>query len=338
MSQPQDLLDSVSGQLRNLPLLATPETCSGRSYIVTGANSGLGFEAAKHLVSLGAAKVILAVRNLSAGEKAKADIEASTGRTSSSEVWHLDLSSYESVNDFAKRATLKLDRIDALIENAGVAIDMSNQAEGHPATFTVNVFSTFLLAMLLLPKMKADAQRLKIAPHITIVSSSVAFFTQPLWDLGKDDANPMNKIVQVGQLDMTSGYTVSKLLEVLAVRHIASLIPVSSTGVVLNLVCPGLCKTDIGRNATDDVKAVAGTMMDQIGRTSEDGSRTLLFAAIAGKDSHGRFTADCEIKDDAVIPDWIKGGEAEEGRKRLWNVIANEIELAAPGSIAKVFS
>ncbi|KAJ4269377.1 hypothetical protein NW764_014156 [Fusarium oxysporum] len=338
MSQPQDLLDSVSGQLRNLPLLATPETCSGRSYIVTGANSGLGFEAAKHLVSLGAAMVILAVRNLSAGEKAKADIEASTGRTSSSEVWHLDLSSYESVNDFAKRATLKLDRIDALIENAGVAIDMSNQAEGHPATFTVNVFSTFLLAMLLLPKMKADAQRLKIAPHITIVSSSVAFFTQPLWDLGKDDANPMNKIVQVGQLDMTSGYTVSKLLEVLAVRHIASLIPVSSTGVVLNLVCPGLCKTDIGRNATDDVKAVAGTMMDQIGRTSEDGSRTLLFAAIAGKDSHGRFTADCEIKDDSVIPDWIKGGEAEEGRKRLWNVIANEIELAAPGSIAKVFS
>ncbi|CAH0047341.1 unnamed protein product [Clonostachys solani] len=330
MSQPQDLLDSVSGQLRNLPLLATPETCLGRSYIVTGANSGLGFEAAKHLVSLGAGKVILAVRNLSAGEKAKAKIEASTGKTGSAEVWQLDLSNYESVKSFAKRATLELDCIDALIENAG--------AEGYPVTITVNVYSTFMLAILLLPKMKEDAQRLNIVPHISIVSSSVAFSAQPLWDLGKADSNPVDKIVQVGQLDITNGYTVSKLLEVLAVRHLAPLIPVSTTGVVINLVCPGLCKTDIGRNASDDIKAVAGTMMDQIGRTSEDGSRTLLFAATAGKNSHGKFTADCEIKDDSVIPDWIKGKEAKEERKRLWDVISNEIESAAPGSTAKTFS
>ncbi|CAG9996342.1 unnamed protein product [Clonostachys byssicola] len=338
MSQPQDLLDSVAGQLHNLPLMVTPETCLGRSYIITGANSGLGFEAAKHLVSLGAGKVIMAVRNLGAGQKAKASIEASTGKTGSAEVWHLDLSSYESVKYFAKRATLELDRIDALVENAGVAIDIDSQAEGHPVTFTVNVYSTFMLAVLLLPKMKEDAQRLNIVPHIAIVSSSVAFSAQPLWDLGKGAANPVDKIVQVGQLDTTGGYTVSKLLEVLAVRHLAPLLPVSSTGVVLNLVCPGLCKTDIGRNASDDIKAVAGTMMDRIGRTSEDGSRTLLFAATAGKSSHGKFTADCEIKDDSIIPDWIKGKEAEEERKRLWDVIAKEIEAAAPGSLAKIFN
>lgn len=93
-------------------------------------------------------------------------------------------------------------------------------------------------------------------------------------------------------------YTLSKLLEVLAVRHIAALIPATSTGVVLNVVCPGLCKTDIGRNTSTELKAITANMMNQIGRTSEDGSRTLLFAAIAGIYSHGKFTADCEIKDE----------------------------------------
>lgn len=206
MSQPQELLNSVSGQLHNLPLLVTPETCSGCCYIVTGANSGLGFEAAKHLVDCGAGRVILAVRNLSAGEKAKADIEASTGKTGSTEVWHLDLSSYKSVKAFAKRAIIELDRIDALIENAGVANDMNILAEGHSAVFTVNVYSTFLLAVLLLPKMKEDARRFKTIPHITIVSSSVSFSAKSLWDLGKDYINPVNEIVKTGQVDMTSGY------------------------------------------------------------------------------------------------------------------------------------
>ncbi|KAF5006550.1 hypothetical protein FDECE_7076 [Fusarium decemcellulare] len=346
MSQAQDLLDQVSGQRRNLPLLVTPETCSGHTYIVTGANSGIGFEAAKHLVSCGAARVILAVRNIIAGEKAKTDIEASTGKTGSAEVWHLDLASYESVKAFAKRAILELDRIDALIENAGVATGLDNLAEGHPATFTVNVYSTFLLAVLLLSKMKEDAQRLKITPHIVVVSSSVSFSAQPLWDQVKDDVDPLTKIINVEGMDMTNGYTttflavytVSKLFEALAVRHIAPLIPVSRTGVVLNFVCPGLCKTDISRNATSEVQEMAAKMMEATGRTSEDGSRPVLFAAIAGPNSHGKFTADCEVKDDSVIPDWIKGKEAREGLQRLWDAIAKEIESVEPGSVAEALS
>ncbi|KAF5686745.1 alcohol dehydrogenase [Fusarium denticulatum] len=338
MSDLEGVFDKVSAQPQNLPLLATQETCSGRTYIVTGANSGLGFEAAKHLVALDASQVILAVRNLSAGSKAKADIEASTGKTGSIKVWHLDLPSYKSVEAFAKRAALELDRIDALVENAGLAAEMDNFAQSHPAMFTVNVYSTLLLAVLLLPKMKEDAQRLKTTPHITIVSSNSAFHGKPLWDLCKDATNPLQKIVEVGQLDMGSGYTVSKLFLLLAVRHIASLIPVSSTGVVVNTVCPGLCKTNINRNAPDNIKAITASMMNQFGRTAEDGSRTLLFAAIAGANSHGKFSADCEIKDDSIIPDWITAEEAKDGQKRLWASISKEIESASPGSIAKILN
>ena len=173
-------------QARNLPLLITPEKCSGGTYIVTGANTGLGFEAAKHLVAVGAAKVILGVRNVSAGEAAKAKIEEATGKANVAAVWELDLASYSSVQAFAKKAA-ELDRIDALIENAAVAGAAKTRAEGHVQTVTVNVLSTLLLAVLLLPKLSESAQKFNILPHLVIVTSGAGFEVSQDWIKIKDD-------------------------------------------------------------------------------------------------------------------------------------------------------
>jgi len=94
------------------------QSCEGKTVIVTGANVGLGYEAAKHFVRLGAAKVILAVRSLDKGDAAAKSIEAEEHRSGVVEVWELDLGRYESVKKFAKRVD-GLDRVDAVIENAG---------------------------------------------------------------------------------------------------------------------------------------------------------------------------------------------------------------------------
>ena len=67
-------------QYRKLPILANRSTCSGKTYIVTGSNSGLGLETARHLVEFSASCVVLAVRNITAGETAKREIEVSMGR------------------------------------------------------------------------------------------------------------------------------------------------------------------------------------------------------------------------------------------------------------------
>ena len=73
----------------------------GKTAIVTGASSGLGLEACRWMVRLGASQVILACRNLEKGKAAAKDIQATTSCSSDTlEVWHLDLSSYESVQDF----------------------------------------------------------------------------------------------------------------------------------------------------------------------------------------------------------------------------------------------
>lgn len=74
------MLRLTAEQYRKLPILVDESSCVGKTYVITGGNSGLGLETARHLVASSAATVVLAVRNLSAGETAKADIEKSTGR------------------------------------------------------------------------------------------------------------------------------------------------------------------------------------------------------------------------------------------------------------------
>jgi NAD(P)-dependent dehydrogenase (short-subunit alcohol dehydrogenase family) len=313
----------VPTQKRNLPLLATRETCAGKTYIVTGANTGLGLEAAKHLANLGAAKVILAVRNSVTGEAAKAEIDkaAGTADTNVVEVWPLDLSSFDSVRAFAKRAASGLDRIDALIENASLALEQREMAEGHIKTVTVNVLGTYLLASLLLPEMSRQAKSKRFdgfQPRVVIVGSTVGFDSKENWDKikadpikGMDEIEPVYHtlvsrpptrllhphacIVLVILTKRPHSYPLTKLTESFATRHLArELLPVEKTGVIINLVCPGLCVTKLGRNLSEERMARLRELHVKYGRTAEDGSRTLLHAAVAGVESHGKLLHSCE--------------------------------------------
>ena len=145
---------------------------SGQTIVVTGSNTGLGLEAARHFTRLNAEKVILAVRNLDKGEVAKNSIEESTQRHGVVEVWQLDLSSYESVKQFANR-TSGLKRLDIFFENAAVATQNFRMAEDNELTITTNVVSTFLLGLLVLPKLRESATRFNITPYLNVTNSSV---------------------------------------------------------------------------------------------------------------------------------------------------------------------
>lgn len=151
----------------------------GQTVIVTGSNVGLGFSAAQQIAERGASKVILAVRTISKGEAAAQKLRDSLSqpqRTSTKiEVWPLNLFSYQSVRDFATRVNT-LDRLDVLLENAGVVKVKFELEEGNEATITTNVISTTLLALLVLPKLRETAERFGVTPRLTIVSSEVAFW------------------------------------------------------------------------------------------------------------------------------------------------------------------
>lgn len=151
---------------------------TGQTIIVTGSNTGLGPEAARHLSRLNASLIIIAVRNLSKGAAAKQNILQSTNRESSSiEVWELDLQSYDSVKAFVAKAN-QLARIDGVLENAGIMTHYFKMVEGYESTITTNVISTFLLALLILPKLRESASKFNIQPRLTVVSSELHFIVK----------------------------------------------------------------------------------------------------------------------------------------------------------------
>lgn len=121
------------------------------------------------------------MRSTTKGEAAKADILRSiAGRDEAAvEVWELDLMSFDSVRAFCRRAE-GLPRLDVVVENASVA--MVNRrgvlAEGYECSVTVNVISTFLMALLLLPVLRRTAAKYNTLPRLSIVSSDAHFMVR----------------------------------------------------------------------------------------------------------------------------------------------------------------
>ncbi|KAJ3955562.1 hypothetical protein N0V92_007914 [Colletotrichum tropicale] len=143
---------------------------TGQTIIVTGSNTGLGLQAARHFILLDAAKVILAVRSIPKGKAAAARLEESTGTKAVVEVWELDLASYASVQNFAKYAR-GLGRLDVLVNNAGVMTYDFVLAEKDDSLITVNAVSPLLLSILLLPKMRETSLKYDKETVITFVGS-----------------------------------------------------------------------------------------------------------------------------------------------------------------------
>ncbi|GKT83853.1 short-chain dehydrogenase/reductase family protein [Colletotrichum tofieldiae] len=290
-----DFFDFVRAQFRTLPIVPTRETCTGGTYIVTGSNTGIGLEAAKHLVTLGASRVIMAVRSVEKGEVAKSQIEGATGITGVAEVWQLDMASIGSIKAFSERATSELGTIDALVENATAALDTWSVSEGMETSIMVNVIGTLLLTLLLLPKMRESARATKAAPHIVIVTSGLGFSQPHVLKLVDDDIfEALNK---EGESHMHDRYAVSELVQIFATRQLASLLPIPQTGVVINLLSPGLCNTGLARYGRMSYRLQVRLFNMAVGRTPEMGSRTILHALAAGTDSHGQYISDCEIKE-----------------------------------------
>ena len=258
---------------------------AGQTIIVTGGNNGLGLEAARHFTNMGAEKVIITARTPSKGEDAKNSIEESSGRRGVVEVFPLDLNSYASVKAFVEKCQ-SLDRIDAMVENAGVSTAKWNITENNESTITVNVISTFLLALTILPKLRETASRYNVKPRLTIVSSEVHF----VHDMKKERKQPeileYTKDESKAEMGFTR-YCLSKLMEVLYCRQLAP--KMNENGkpfVIMNYMNPGLCHSGLAREGGGLMQAV---FMGLLARKTDVGATTLVSAAAAGTESHGQF-------------------------------------------------
>ncbi len=143
---------------------------SGQVVVITGANSGIGFEAARAMAARGAT-IVMACRNMTKGQQALARIRAATG-TTAARVEELDLSRLTSVRAFAERVGQEHDHIDRLINNAGVmAIPYRRTEDGFEMQMGTNHFGHFALTGLLL-----DALLAAPSPRVVTVSSLAHWF------------------------------------------------------------------------------------------------------------------------------------------------------------------
>lgn len=302
-------------------------SCAGKTVIVTGSNIGLGKEAARHFVRMGASTVILAVRSLDRGHAAKHDIEATTNSAENvMQVWRIDMASYASVQKFAARVDAELDRVDIFIANAGVATSKHSTAEDNETSITINVVSTFLLAALVMPKLKASAAKFETRPTFTITTSEVHGHTkfQQQWAPdGEIFATLNNK--EAAEKSFMDQYPISKLLEVFGVRAIAQAHPASVFPVTINCVNPGLCHSELARETPTFGFWLIKLLL---ARSTEVGSRTLVHAGTQVAESHGQYLSDCEIAEPAPL---VTSQEGKEAQDRVWGELLKKLESIKPG-------
>lgn len=290
-----------NNQFRAKPQWPAPGTSlSGKTAIVSGSNTGLGYEAAVQLLGLKLSHLILAVRSLGRGDAAAATLRKLYPKASI-EVWELDMSSYESVQAFARRAGSQLSLIDIVILNAGLArIDFNIvKSTGHEEIVQVNYLSTMLLTVLLLPILKAKAPKGQ-PPHLTIVSAALTLTAA----FPNKNENPLLPSFDDPKWFGRETYTSSKLLATMFMWKLVDY--VSAEDVIVNLADPAWCKgTELWREANGALKWGMKAFAATTGREPKVGASCYVDAVVnKGKESHGCFLMSWQIHP-SVAPDLL---------------------------------
>ncbi len=265
---------------------------SGQTAIVTGGNTGLGYEAALQLLDIKLSQLILAVRSQEKGDAAAAKLRKLHPKATI-QVWLLDMCSYESVQAFARRVESQLARIDIALLNAGVIKLAFNtvKSTGHEEALQVNYLSTMFLALLLLPILKAKGPPDGRPARLTIVGAArslaakfphrVAHPLLPSFDDPKTYIPDQN-------------YNTTKLLAHMFLWKLVDY--VSADDVIVNIADPAWCKgTEVGRDAKGAVK-LGMKAFGLLGRTPRVGASCFVDAIVNhGKESHGCFLMSWKI-------------------------------------------
>lgn len=206
---------------------------SGKTYIVTGGNSGIGLVTVDQLAKQGA-RVVLACRRPEEGKRA-AEMVAASGAKGVVEVFELDLASLASVRAFAARILERFEALDGLVNNAGVMnTGHVKTKDGFDMQLGTNHLGHYLLTELLLPALeKATASR--------IVNVSSCYHDMAQGREGRIDFDDLH--FERRPYDGWAAYAQSKLANILHARALAKRL--AGKGVVAVSVHPGWVRTNL---------------------------------------------------------------------------------------------
>lgn len=275
--------------------------------IITGANSGVGYEAAKVLSSYGA-HVILAVRNLKKGEKAVASI-LSENNSAKVEVLTLDLADLDSVHAFVKEYEAHYDSLDILINNAGVMVPPYQKTkDGFELQFGSNHLGHFALTGLLLPLLK-NSHNSRIVTLSSIAHRGASIYFDNL------DGSKGYKAMNF--------YKQSKLANLLFAKELDDRLKQHGSSTI-SLAChPGITSTNLFKMGKEDSPDILKKILKWVFQSGEMGALPTIYAATEesleggeyiGPDGRGNRTGYPTIETPAA------GVYNKETMKKLWEV------------------
>jgi NAD(P)-dependent dehydrogenase (short-subunit alcohol dehydrogenase family) len=273
---------------------------SGRTVVITGADSGLGFETAKRLAAAGA-HVVLACRN---EQKAQ---DAASRITGSTEVRHLDVSSLDSVRAFADAAP---DRVDVLINNAGVmAPDEERTADGFELQFATNYLGAFALTARLLPRLTDRV----------VMTSSLAHYGGRIV---LDDLNRTRR-----RYSRWAAYADSKLADLMLAFDLQSRFAAAGSTLRAVAAHPGMAGTNLTRhiNVPAPITGATEAMLHVFGQSAAAGALPTVLAATAPDLAGGSYVGPSGLAEVRGAP--IVVGSSRTARNRgLQRLLTREAE------------
>ncbi|KAF5325665.1 hypothetical protein D9611_000371 [Ephemerocybe angulata] len=324
----KSFISAIRDQYTKVPPVAQADL-TGKIVIVVGANTGLGFEASKHLARMNPGKLILACRSEEKGKAAVDGIKQATG-FGRAEVWQVDLSKLSSVIAFADRFERECGRLDVLLANAGVGLDKYRSTEdGWEESLQVNNLSTSLLCLRLAPRLVETSMKYGTRPRIVVVSSEMHYgvsFPEKVYDDGQESSFQVlsSREYCAAIMPGATRYAETKLLNVFFTLSLSELL--KDTPVVVNTVTPGYCYSDLARNASA-VQALADRIAKAIlARSTEKGARQLVYAAVGGEEKVDTLRGAFVNLHRADEPDdYVLGEEGKKRGDKLWKDLILEL-------------
>jgi NAD(P)-dependent dehydrogenase (short-subunit alcohol dehydrogenase family) len=280
---------------------------SGKTCLITGTSSGIGKATAIELAKL-KARVVTVMRDSPKSEIALNEIRSKSGKTEQIFWMKADLASQESVSLLAEQFNDKFDKLDVLINNAGVFNYKRLQTnDGIETTFAVNVLAPFLLTNLLLERLKVSAPS-----RVVNVSSDASNGAKIDFENLQGEKN-YSLFGQYGQSKLALN-----LITVELSRRLAG------TGVTANFLHPGVIRTNLARGLNPLAKALFSFVKLFFG-SPEGGARTTIYLAKSPdvQTISGKYFS--KQKEARANPESYDEAEA----KRLWKLCEDLTSLAA---------
>ena len=241
----------------------TPEqlgALAGKTYVITGANTGTGFQAARIFLSKGA-KVVMMNRNTEKSTTAIATLKRDFGSDADVTFVHMDLGVLDSVRDAAAEILEKVPRIDALICNAAIAQVAKQEitVDGFESQLGVNHFGHFLLCGLLFERIEASAGR------IVVVGSNA--YKMGLKRIQFEDLNFENRYTA------WNAYAQSKLAQMMFAYELQRRVRAAGKRVIVQVCHPGASRTNLLKDTASPFNKFLWSILSKIiAQSAEKGS------------------------------------------------------------------